>query len=118
MRTESLRSWAKGVGVVSGVGCVGLFLVLIVANPYSEGPVRSATKGVAAAESLLAIVAVAASLLESWPVLLIVFALSFVPVGAYLLGTPGIFCWIGVAHLGYLLAAGLLIAAGRKKRRT
>jgi hypothetical protein len=44
---------------------------------------------------------------------LIAFAVSFVPVGFYLLGTPSIFAGIGLANLLYCVAATLLWLAQR-----
>ena len=41
-------------------------------------------------------------------VLLIAFVVSFVPLGLYFLGNPSSVCWIGVAELGYLVAATVL----------
>lgn len=37
--------------------------------------------------------------------MLLIGILQFVPTGFYLLGTPGIFRWIGIANLGFLTAA-------------
>lgn len=68
---------------------------------------------------LLAVVAAVASIVGSPGGLLIVFLLSFFPVGLYLLGAPSIFKWVGVAELGYLASATALYCGGSNRcRRT
>jgi hypothetical protein len=57
---------------------------------------------------LFAIFAVIASVRGHGLALLIVFIMSFFPVGAYLYGIPHWLHWIGVSNLGFLVA-GLLI---------
>jgi len=44
----------------------------------------------------------------------IAFLISFVPVGFYLLLSPGIFALIGVAQLGFQLSAPLLVMQRRQ----
>ncbi len=39
----------------------------------------------------------------------VAFLLSFFPVGLYFLGTPGVFAWIGVLDVLYLVAGALLV---------
>ncbi len=41
--------------------------------------------------------------------LVITFVGSFMPIGVYMLGTPGVFALIGVANVLYLIAAIVLI---------
>jgi hypothetical protein len=41
--------------------------------------------------------------------LLLAFLASLVPVGAYLLGAPGVFALIGVANLGYGVAGAIML---------
>ena len=55
--------------------------------------------------ALLALVSGASALAKRPGLVLLAFVFSFVPVGAYLIGTPGVFRWVGVAHIGYLVAA-------------
>ncbi len=45
--------------------------------------------------------------------LAVVFLLSFIPVGLYLLGASGWLRWVGAATLGHGLAAALLWLSGR-----
>lgn len=37
--------------------------------------------------------------------MLLVFVVAFAPIGLYMLGTPGLFRWIGIFELIYLAAA-------------
>jgi hypothetical protein len=47
--------------------------------------------------------------------LLLAFCGSFVPVGYYLLGTPGVFAYIGVAVLGYAVAGAIMLLHPRSR---
>jgi len=41
--------------------------------------------------------------------MMVIFGALFVPIGLYLLFTPGIFRWIGIFNLLYLLASLLMV---------
>ena len=63
---------------------------------------------------LFAIFAVIASLRGHGPVLMIMFIMSFFPVGGYLLGIPHWLRWIGVSDLGFLVAGLMIMYSTRK----
>jgi hypothetical protein len=96
-----------------GLTGAGLTLLLyggfVFFNPYSDQRLAPDVYGVAIFMSLLALLAGWAALKSKPGWLLVAFLLSFFPVGLYLLGTPGLFRWIGVGNLLYLLAGLSLI---------
>ena len=78
-------------------------------NPYVAG--TDGASWVRLTPTLLgALLAVAGAVRRSRATLVVAFTIGFFPwlIGPYLLGTPGIFRWIAVAELAYLLAAYLL----------
>jgi hypothetical protein len=82
-------------------------------NPYSREGITGGTYVVSALMILLALLAAwGAYIVKPW-LLLLAFVGSFMPVGLYFLGTPGIFALIGVANLLYLFT-GILMIPGRK----
>jgi len=54
------------------------------------------------------VLAAIAALFNATRALVALFVVSFFPFGLYLLLTPGIFRWIGVARIGYGVGAVLL----------
>jgi hypothetical protein len=102
-------------GLVAALSAVALYAVLVFFNPYVSSPGQGGadvvTHVVVALMVVLALTAAWASLYGKPLVLVLVFVPSFVPFGLYMLGTPGVFFWIGVANLLYLFAALLLVGA-------
>jgi len=95
---------ARLMSLVSAAGALGLYAVLVWANPYSSGALTLPI----VVRMLVGFVGlfVAFKTWRYW--MLLMFALSFVPLGVYMLGTPGMFRWIGILDLLYLVA-GLLL---------
>jgi hypothetical protein len=58
---------------------------------------------------LLALVVIRGVIAARFVPVFAAFLLSFFPFGLYLLGTPGIFAWIGVMNVFYLVAGALLV---------
>jgi hypothetical protein len=82
--------------------------VLLYFNPYVKTEPKvdlSPTVLLMVAAAFLGIVA---SVMARPLWMLIVFCVSFFPMGFYLLGTPGIFKWIGVCNIGFLVSAVLM----------
>jgi hypothetical protein len=100
------------VGVVSGLGCLVLSVVVMMTAPiFRDGAGLLpfiipffGTTGLAAA---------VAALYRSQIALVALFVFSFLPFGAYLLLVPGPFHWFGVLQLGYVASLALL-----RRRRT
>jgi hypothetical protein len=97
---------ARLIGMFASLGTLGLYIVLVFFNPYSAGQLTWPI----GLMMLLAGVGFMVAWKTSPYLMLIVFLASFIPIGLYMLGTPGIFKWIGVFNLLYGLASLSLIA--------
>ena len=88
-----------------------LWVVFLVvdARALEQDGIITGTLVVDAVMATLALVAAWASFRPAPLVLVVVSAVSFLPVGLYVLLSPGYFSWIGVCNL-LCLAAGMLIA--------
>jgi hypothetical protein len=93
------------LGALFAFGSLSLYIVLAFFNPYAPGHITVPM----VAMIFLAIWGIIASLTEKPYLMLTVSLVSFVPIGLYLLGTPGIFRWIGACNLLLLLASLLLL---------
>ncbi len=95
------------IGATSGVAACGLWLWALGTpqGTFSLSPVHIA---VGVLMMLFAIFAVIASVRGHGLALIIMFIMSFFPVGGYLFGIPDWLRWIGVLNLGFLVA-GLMI---------
>lgn len=58
---------------------------------------------------LLALVVIWGVIADRPVPVLVAFLLSLFPAGLYFLGTPGIFAWIGVMNVFYLVGGALLV---------
>lgn len=105
----------KVAGVLSAVVVLGLLMVLVLAPPYA--PVAAISTLALVPTAVLAVAVVIASLIGSPGVVLIAFLVSFLPVGLYLLLSPGMFKAIGLMEVGYLLAAALFYCGDSAARR-
>lgn len=94
---------ARIVGLVAALSAIVLYGVLLFHSP-DRGPYP-----VAAAMVLLALVVIWGVIADRPVPVLAAFLLSLFPVGLYFLGTPGIFAWIGVMNVFYLVAGALLV---------
>src|SRR5574341_1575145 len=91
---------------------LGLYLIFVFFNPYAPSSMTPAV----AAMMLLAIVGMIVSLAAKSYMMLVSFVMLFVPVGFYLLGTPGIFRWIGILNLLLLVSSLILLVADWRGR--
>ena len=98
------------VSAITVVTLVGIFLFN---NPYGTTGMNRGTQWIMSGLVVLSFIAVGAAWKKRILILTVCFVLSFVPLGFYLLLTPGIFALIGVAHLGFLLSASLLTMSRR-----
>lgn len=99
----------QACGAFSAAVVLGLTAIFFLRNPYSPEALTGGTL-LMGLMALLAFIAGASALTKRPGPLLFVFVFSFVPVGTYLIVTPGVFRWIGVADLGYLVAAVCLVS--------
>ncbi len=95
----------RWLGVLSNLVAITFWLVFVGANPYARGGIGGATTGIVCLMVLLALAGVLVSLRQRLGLMYLLFAVSFLPMGFYTLGTPGIFRFIGVADLFFLCAA-------------
>jgi hypothetical protein len=102
----------KIIGAASGVAACGLWLWALGTpqGPFSLSPVHIA---IGVLMMLFAIFAVIASVRGHGLALLIMFIMSFFPVGGYLFGIPHWLRWIGVLDLGFLMAGLMLLYSTR-----
>jgi len=107
-----MLNFTRFTGLVASVGTFSLYIVLVFFNPYSPGDLTAPIIAMMLVTIIGGIVAVFAQ-----PYLMLAcFGVSFIPIGFYMLGTPGIFRWIGIFNLLYLVASGLMIVAKRKTK--
>ncbi len=102
---------ARITGFLASLGIAILLMVFIFFNPYTPGMVVTLP---IILMLLLALAGMAVSLAARPFWMLVIAALSFIPTGLYLLGTPGVFRWIGVFNLVFLIAGLLMLAARRR----
>jgi hypothetical protein len=58
--------------------------------------------------TILAVIAIVASLKGHAGVLIVIFGVSFFPIGLYVLGVPHWIQWVGFANMGYLMSAVII----------
>ena len=99
---------ARLLAFVSCTGSTLLWLAFLYANPYGRKGFTTGTYVVGWVMVALAGLAAYFAATNRAAGLIAVFLLSFLPLGLYLAGTPGIFRWIAVFDLGLFLAAVVL----------
>ena len=97
----------KIIGAASGVAACGLWLWAL-GTPQGTFSVSGVHIVIGVLMMLIALFAVIASVRGHGLALVVMFIMSFFPVGAYLFGIPHWLRWIGVTDLGFLVA-GLMI---------
>ncbi len=105
--------WSRWLGAAAALASVSLWAVFVCFNPFVGLGVSSGSYAVAAVMVAVALLALWAALSFRPGWLCAAFAASFVPVGFYLLLVSGIFKWVGIANLLYLVAALGLLAHNR-----
>ncbi|MFE5321428.1 hypothetical protein ACFQ88_22215 [Paenibacillus sp. NPDC056579] len=104
-----MKSFSSMTGLVSGIGSIVLWLIMIFFNPYSS-PVHIDTKVLTFVMiGLPACLAILASLLARAALMLAAFIWSL-PVSLYLLMTPGIFSLFGVTCALYLISFIVMVS--------
>lgn len=117
--SQLLRRLGRATGFAGGTVAAALwgrFVSDVVSRPEGGG-----SPALGAGMGLLALLAILAAWFDRPGALLVVFVMSFVPVGLYLLGTPSLYVGIGLANLLYLLSAVLLLLSrwrGRSRTGT
>lgn len=100
---------SRSLGILASLGAFILYIILAFFNPYNPS-------GLTLPIFLMMLVAIASAAVAYfmrpyW--VLVLFAVSFIPIGLYMLGTPGLFRLIGIFDLLYLLAGILMLVSKR-----
>lgn len=103
----------RWIGLGASAATIGLWVLFLSANPSQDQGITAATYAVVHLMVLVALLGALAAWKARPYLMLLVFAISFLPMGFYLLGTPGRFRWIGVMNLLFLVS-GILLRAKRK----
>ena len=111
---QTLSQYAgKIIGAASGIAACGLWL-WVLGTPQDTFSLSAVHIAVGVLMMLFAIFAVIASVRGHGPALVVMFIMSFFPVGAYLFGIPHWLRWIGVSDLGFLVAGLMIMYSTRK----
>jgi hypothetical protein len=111
MNLERRARIPYAMGVVCGAAAFVLWAIFLFWNPYRAPDVQSAL--IPMVMSILVLCGIGAALLRApWGMLL--FGAAMLPIGLYVVLTPGIFKFIGVATIGFVLTAIWAVAAARK----
>ncbi len=112
-RSELVRRFGRATGIAAGTVAIALWM-MFAARIFTTG--NNTGLLVALTMIAVAIAAIGGSIADSPGIVLIAFAVSFVPVGLYMLGSPSVFAGIGLANLLYFVSAALLWMARRSQR--
>ena len=113
MLTSLSKNKLDIVSAMSWLVTLGLWIILWFFNPYSQAETLSIPGMIML---LLAIAGIVSSYLMKPMLLLALALLSFIPIGIYLLGTPGIFLFIGILNIvSIVLAARLMFVRTRNR---
>jgi hypothetical protein len=100
---------ARLAGLTAAALSTALYGKLLFFDAYTREVVDAGTYKACGAMVLLACLGMW-GVMRGQPVpVLLAFLGSFFPVGLYFLGTPGIYAWIGVLDVLYLVAGALLV---------
>ena len=109
------RAIGRLIGLLGATASATLRFVFLVSNPAGEGGATDATHAVVALMVTLAMLGIVAAWKARPYLMIAVFVLSFLPMGLYLLGTPGMYRWIGVFDFLYLVSGILMISRSKPK---
>ncbi|MEJ2557013.1 MAG: hypothetical protein P8186_12430 [Anaerolineae bacterium] len=103
----------RWIGLLASAGTIGFWVIFIFLNPYSTQATTRESLAIISLMVGLALLGIVAAWKTKPYLMLAVFAVSFIPVGFYVLGTPGIFRWIGIFNVLFF-ASSLLMLGDRK----
>jgi hypothetical protein len=105
----------RATGLLASLLTTSLWLVFLFTAPATESGASTATFFVV----LLMVGIATLGVLAAWRgrpyLMLAMFVFSFFPMGLYLLGTPGIYRWIGVFDFLYLISGVVMIVGARRE---
>jgi hypothetical protein len=94
-------------GIISGA-VASLLWMMSLWLPETSFSFGIASMAVILIMIVLAVIVIVASLKGHSTALIVIFGISFFPVGLYMLGVPHWLQWVGLANIGYLFA-GVII---------
>ena len=104
----------RAAGLLASILTSGFWLLFLFSAPARESGASTATFFVV----LLMVAIGTLGVLAAWRgrpfLMLAVFVFSFFPMGLYLLGTPGIYRWIGIFDFLFLASGFLMVWAARR----
>lgn len=92
------------LGVLAILGVIALWLVFLFSNPYGNQGLSGESALTVGIALILAALGLLFSLAGRGLWMTFFAAAMFVPTGFYVVGTPGIFQWIGILELVFLAA--------------
>jgi hypothetical protein len=95
------------IGIASGSFAAILWMMSLWA-PDTSFTFNIASTAVVLLMIVLSIIIIVATLKAHATAMIIIFGISFFPIGLYVLGVPHWIQWVGLANIGYLMA-GVLI---------
>ena len=108
-----LRQVGRAIGFLASLGAAALWFGFLQSAPSTARGATTATFLVVFLMLGLALLGMVAAWKARPYLMIAVFVLSFFPMGLYLLGTPGIYRWIGVSDFLFLVS-GVLLVSGAK----
>ncbi|MGY8815418.1 MAG: hypothetical protein ACKVHQ_12005 [Gammaproteobacteria bacterium] len=95
-------------GIIAGSAASILWMMTLWV-PEASFSFNIASMAVVLLMIVLAIIVIVASLKGHSTVLIVIFGISFFPIGLYVLGIPHWIQWVGLANIGYLLAGVIIL---------
>jgi hypothetical protein len=112
---EPLTLLGRVAGLLASLLTSSLWLVFLFSAPAVESGASTATFFVV----LLMVGIATLGVLAAWRgrpyLMLVVFVFTFFPMGFYLLGTPGIYRWIGMFDFLFLVSGVLMVWGARRE---
>ena len=94
------------IAVTSGAANIALTWIFLFRNPYRPVPLDH--PGLLPVLGIVGVLVILFGSLGWGTILMVLGVVTFLPLGLYLMLTPGIFFWMGPATLGHLVAGMLL----------
>ena len=114
MGNVDVSNFGKSVGIVSSTAAVVLWISFAYANYLYPDDVSTPTWITIGVMVLLSISGLCASLAKKPLLMILVFLVSFFPVGLYLLGVPSIFRLIGITNVLFLVSSLFMLSTRYK----
>lgn len=108
---------SKAIAVLAALGCIALWMVFLWFNPYAPS-YEPASRLIASLMIVLWAVAAVVVIRHMFVWAYAAVGVAFLPIGLYLLATPGVFSSIGVLTLVYLIATATLHRLSSRRQRS